>query len=419
MNNPQTYDIIIIGGGLVGASLACALRTLPLKIAIIEAAPWFTSARPPSYDDRIIALSESSRRIFTGMNLWSSIASAVTPIKSIHISDQGHFGFTRLDHHLLKAPALGYVVSARHLGQCLQAALIDQVDIFAPAQLMQIHEHDNSVSLEITMDNKAVTLTSSLLVAADGGHSKVRQQLGIKTQATDYQQTAIIANITTAYPHKNIAYERFTSVGPLALLPMGEYESALVWTQTPSEAENLLNLTETQFLAALQQAYGWRLGRFQRVGQRHAYPLHLIRVLPHACNRAVVIGNAAHTLHPVAGQGLNLGLRDVASLTAAVVESWQNNQALDQALQTYQTWQHPDQQRIVYLTDQLVRLFSNNYLPLMVTRNLGLLLIDALTPLKKSFITQMTGLNSHPSPLIRGLPAITNEALKVMNFKNT
>ena len=407
MDNPQNYDIVIIGGGLVGASLACALRTLPLKIAIIEAAPWFTNARPPSYDDRVIALSESSRRIFTGMNLWSSIASEATPIKSIHISDQGHFGFTRLDHHLLRAPALGYVISARHLGQSLQAALTDtKVDIFAPAQLSWINDHESSVSIEITVNNEAINLKTCLLVAADGGHSKVRQLLGIDAQETDYEQTAIIANITTAYPHKNVAYERFTPTGPLALLPMREHECSLVWTKTPSEAENLLNLTEAQFSSALQQAYGWRLGRIQRIGQRHAYPLRLIRVLPYTRNHVVVIGNAAHTLHPVAGQGLNLGLRDVASLTEAVVESWRKDRKLGDAetLQNYQTWQQPDQQRVTYLTDQLVHLFSNNHLPLVMSRNIGLLLLDALTPLKKSLVRQMAGLNGYPSRLIRGLP---------------
>lgn len=405
MDNSQNYDIVIVGGGLVGASLACALRSLPLKIAIIEAAPWFTDVRPPSYDDRVIALSESSRRILTGMNLWSQIASEATPIKSIHISDQGHFGFARLDHHLLRAPALGYVVGARHIGQSLQATLTDtKVDIFAPAQLVQINDHDSRVSIEITVNNEQVSLKTLLLVAADGGHSKVRQLLGINAQETDYEQTAIIANITTTYPHKNVAFERFTPSGPLALLPMHERECSLVWTKTPSEAENLLNLTDAQFLLALQQAYGWRLGRMQRVGQRHAYPLHLIRVLPHTRNRVVVIGNAAHTLHPVAGQGLNLGLRDVASLTEAVVEGWRNNQDVGDAktLQNYQAWQQPDQQRVTYLTDQLVRLFSNSHLPLVMSRNVGLLLIDALTPLKKSLVRQMAGLNGHPSRLIRG-----------------
>jgi 2-octaprenyl-6-methoxyphenol hydroxylase len=398
------YDIIIVGGGLVGTSLAKALAATPLKIAIIEAAPWFTESRPPSYDDRIIALNYASHRIFSAMGMWDKIAPQATPIKHIHVSDRGHFGFTRLHNKDLNLPALGYVVSARHLGQTLKEVLApSSIDILAPAQLLQINHHDKAVEVQIILDKQRQTLQTRLLVAADGGNSKVRQQLGITARETDYGQTAVIANVTLEYPHKNTAYERFTPYGPLALLPLAGNDCSLVWTCARDRINEVMVLNEQSFLKALQAKFGWRLGHFIRAGQRHTYPLRLIRTQQHTRPRVVIIGNAAHTLHPVAGQGLNLGLRDVASLAEAIVEAG-DDVGDDAVLQRYVAWQLPDQQRITTITNTLVRVFSNAFPPLVVARNLGLLVTDALPSLKKQFVRQLTGLNGHSSRLVRGLP---------------
>lgn len=409
MSEKSIYDIIIVGGGLVGASLACALRTTQLKIAIIEAAPWFTNSRPPSYDDRIIALSYASHRIFNGLQMWEKIAPVATTIEKIHISDQGHFGFTRLDSKDLGIPALGYVVSARHLGQTLQNTLeLSSIDIFAPTQLEQINCYDKTVEVQIQQDNQLKTLSTRLLVAADGGNSKVRQWVGITSYEKDYGQTAIIANVTPEYLHKNTAYERFTTCGPLALLPLNIYNNncSLVWTHAHDNVDKIMELDEQTFLKALQQQFGWRLGQFIQVGQRHAYPLGLICASQSTRPRVVIIGNAAHTLHPVAGQGLNLGLRDVASLAEAIVESLKmgDDVGSEATLQRYTTWQQPDQKRVTTLTNTLVQVFSNAFPPLVLTRNLGLSIIDTLPLLKKQFMLQMTGLMGYPSRLARGLP---------------
>ncbi|MEN8216852.1 MAG: 2-octaprenyl-6-methoxyphenyl hydroxylase [Pseudomonadota bacterium] len=400
------YDVIIVGGGLVGASLASALEATQLKIAIIEAAPWFTKRCPPSYDDRIIALSYASHRIFSGIGLWDKIAPEATPIKHIHVSDQGQFGFTRLNNKDLGV--LGYVVSARHLGQTLNEVLTpSSVDILAPAQLLQISQHDKAVDVQIILDKQVETLQTRLLVAADGGNSKVRQQLGISTTETDYGQTAVIANVTVEYPHQNIAYERFTPSGPLAMLPLAGNDCSLVWTCARSQVDEVMALDDQSFLKALQAKFGWRLGGLLRVGQRHAYPLRLSRIQQHTRGRVVIIGNAAHTLHPVAGQGFNLGLRDVASLGEAIVEGAGDDVGSQAVLQRYMAWQLPDQQRISTITDSLVRVFSNRFPPLVVARNLGLLVTDALPFLKKQFVRQLAGLNGHPSRLVRGLPLST------------
>jgi 2-octaprenyl-6-methoxyphenol hydroxylase len=408
MTHQTLYDIVIVGGGLVGASLAMALQTTPLKIALIEAAPWFTTARPPSYDDRVLALSPSSQRIFTGMNLWQAIATETTPIKRIHVSDQGYFGFTRLASEDANLTALGFVVSARHLGQVLQTHLKtgERLQIFAPAQLSKLQCQATVIHVELTSNNEPQTLQTRLLVAADGGQSSIRQQLGIPVKETDYEQTAIIANVTSEHPHENVAYERFTTTGPLALLPMSNNACSLVWTKNPAEAQTIMRWDEKTFLAALQQQFGWRLGRFLKVGKRHSYPLHLIRLQQPIHNRIVFIGNAAHTLHPIAGQGFNLGLRDVATLAEVLARSRQAGQDVGQetTLQRYHNWQHTDQERVMRLTDSLVRIFSTALPPLVVARNLGLILMDALPPFKKQWIRQLAGLNGHPSRLMRGLP---------------
>jgi 2-octaprenyl-6-methoxyphenol hydroxylase len=405
MSQKPIYDMIIVGGGLVGASLACALRTTGLRIAIIEAAPWTDKQRPPSYDDRIIALNYGSHRIFSGMKLWGDIAPQATPIKHIHVSDQGHFGFARLNHQDLETSALGYVVSARHLGETLQKTLTStSIELFAPAQLKQFTTLEKTIEIQILKNNQPQTLQTRLLVAADGGHSKVAQQLGITTDEIDYRQTAIIANITPEYPHKNTAYERFTPSGPLALLPLRDNDCSLVWACASSQTNQVMKLNDQSFLNALQQQFGWRLGRFKQVGQRHVYPLRLRRIRQQTRSRVVIIGNAAHTLHPVAGQGLNLGLRDVASLAQAVTEGMKTHGNVGMILKNYIAWQRSDQQRITTLTNTLVQVFSNTFPPLYIARNLGLLMTNTLPPLKKTFVRQMTGLNGYPSRLVRGLP---------------
>ncbi len=405
-DNP-IYDIIIVGGGLVGASLAAALRATPLKIGIIEAAPWFTDKRPPSYDDRIIALNYASHRIFSGLGLWDKIAVEATPIKHIHISDQGHFGSTHLDSKDLRASALGYVVSARHLGQCLQEILADSlIDIIAPAKFLEINQSDNCLNIDIMQNKQSRTLQTRLLVAADGGNSKVRQHLGITNHSIDYGQTAIIGNVTLEYPHKNIAYERFTPSGPLALLPLQKNDCALVWTVASDKTDEVMALDDKTFLSSLQQQFGWRLGHFMQVGQRHSYPLQLSRIEEHTRPGVVIIGNAAHTLHPIAGQGFNLGLRDVASLSEVIIESLEAGELVgsEKTLQDYVARQEPDQENITNITNMLVQVFSNSFPPLVVARNLGLLVTDALPPLKKLLVRRMAGLSAYSSNLLCGLP---------------
>lgn len=405
------YDVLIVGGGLVGASLACALQHTAWRIAVIEKSPWFSQHQslPSHFDERVLALSYTSQQILKAIGVWEQLAAQTTPIEQIHVSEQGQFGFTHLDCQQLGVPALGYVVSARTLGQVLQQSLSSsKVTIFAPATWQSLQCDDDSVTIQIFnngdgQNGDGQTLQTRLLVAADGDNSPIRSQLGIFVKQQDYGQTAIIANLTFENPNKNMAYERFTASGPLAILPLHENDANLVWTVASASTEKLLNLSDTQFLHSIQQEFGWRLGRILKVGKRYAYPLRLLKVSQLTRSRIVLIGNAAHTLHPVGGQGFNLGLRDVSTLASAINQS-EYDVGSETVLEQYVAWQQPDQKSVISVTDTLVRIFSNKIFPLVVARNLGLLLVETMPSLKKYLMRQMAGFNGYPSKLVRGLP---------------
>jgi 2-octaprenyl-6-methoxyphenol hydroxylase len=413
------FDLIIIGGGMVGASLAISLAEQPLRIALVEAASLPSKKQdskepaPPNYDDRAIALSFGARRIFEGMGLWADIAPQATAIDHIHVSDQGRFGFTRLDARQENVDALGYVVTARQLGATLMDKLhhCANLTMISPATLTELKLGDEHATAVIARDDaNTEALTARLVVAADGGNSHVRRQLNIQTADHDYGQTAIIANITPEKPHRNVAYERFTRNGPLALLPLDtqneDNHCSLVWTRAPDDAERLLQLSDEDFLAELQPCFGKRLGRFIKVGKRHSYPLTLIQAQEQVRSRLALIGNAAHTLHPIAGQGFNLGLRDVATLAQTIVDAQraENDIGSLSVLEDYAHWRHRDHQQVIGFTNTLVQTFSNRLPPLALARNIGLIATDIIPPLKHKLARHSMGIAGKLPRLSRGLP---------------
>jgi 2-octaprenyl-6-methoxyphenol hydroxylase len=399
-------DVLIVGGGLVGASLACALGQAGLRVCVIEAFP-LASDQQPGYDERSIALAQGSRRIFAGLGLWSALEPEACPIRTIHVSDRGHFGFTRLRADQEGVPALGYVATGGVLGAVLQQGLqqLDTVELIAPAQLKAFHVEADGVQADIEHNGETTRCTAGLLVAADGAQSSIREQLGIHTTRRDYRQTAIIANVSTDRPHDNVAYERFTDSGPLALLPMTGARSALVWTVHEQQCEEVMALEDEVFLERLQARFGYRLGRFTRVGKRNAFPLQLLQADESVRPRLALIGNAAHTLHPIAGQGFNLGLRDVAALVDVVLEAQRDGRDFGElaVLRRYADWRQADQRRVALFTDSMVRLFGQPLPPVAWLRDAGMLALDVCPPAKRWFGRMTMGRAGRLPRLARGL----------------
>jgi len=403
---PQ-YDVIIIGGGMVGASLACALSGQGLRLALVEAVEVETRSEA-GYDDRAIALAYGTRRIFSGLQLWDSLEAVASPIHQIHISDRGHFGMMRMDRSEEGLPALGYVVPARVIGQVLAKAVakIQELDIFCPATVTAVKRAHGAVDVDISREGITTTLSARLIVAADGADSPVREQFGIESVATDYRQTAIVTNITPQLAHNNIAYERFTESGPLALLPMTEQRCAVVWTVASDQAESVMALDEADFLAEFQSRFGYRLGRLERVGRRQAWPLRLVRAKESVRERLALMGNAAHTLHPIAGQGFNLGARDVAVLAEVLVDAVNAGEdpgSLD-VLNRYGNWRHRDHRNVTVFTDGLARIFTLPLPALGVARSTAMLAFDLLPPAKRLLTRTTMGRSGRTPRLARGLP---------------
>ena len=406
----RQYDIVIAGGGMIGASLALALSPLGLRVAVVEAVAR-GETRQPSFDDRSTALSRSTQRMFEAMGLWDDVIPAATPIRRIHVSDRGRFGFSHIDAAQQGVDALGYVVINRVLGEVLQSALAraETVDVLCPARVVDIDIGGDAATARIeTGGGDEQELDCQLLVAADGANSMLRPMLGICATKTDYGQHAIIGNLLPEKPLDNCAYERFTDSGPLALLPVANDRAGFVWIVPSDDAGRVLALDDAAFLGELQAAFGYRLGRLSRVGKRAAYPLALSKALRLTAERAVLVGNSAHGLHPVAAQGFNLGMRDVAALCDCIADARGANPSADlgdpDLLERYAQWRRSDQGKLVRLTDGIVRLFGSSSPPLRAVRNLGMLGFDLVPGVRSVFAKHMMGLTGRLPRLSRGVP---------------
>jgi len=403
-----TCDLAICGGGMVGATLALALAPLPLATILIEAAPPGTT-EPPSFDERTTALSNGSVRTYRALGLWRALEREATAIRRIHVSEQGRFGVARIDAAEQGLDALGYVISNRAIGAALWPAVerAERLRIIAPARVTGTSLEGPVRRIVLDTAGGAMQVDARLVIAADGARSALRAQAGIAADRWDYGQTAIVATLTTQRFHDHIAYERFTPEGPLAMLPLADGRCGLVWTRESAEAARLIALPDDAFLSELTAAFGTRLGRLLRVGHRDAYDLALTQAERHTAPRLAIVGNAAQGLHPIAGQGFNLGLRDAASLAevlADAIAAAGDDPGADAVLDAYAAWRAEDRRRIVGFTDGLVRIFGT---PLGIVRNLrGLALVafDVLPPAKSALARLSVGAAGRIPRLARGVP---------------
>ena len=403
----KEWDVVIVGGGMVGASFALALRDTALRVLLIESIPP-DSASQPSFDERTTALGNGSRQIFETLGVWPEMVRDAAPIRSIHVSDAGRFGVARLDAREQGVPAFGNVVPNRVIGRALWAALraAPNLEIRVPAKLESATPRADGVTLEISSDGITETVHAAVAVAADGAGSALRASAGIDATVEDYAQVAIVVNAATDRPNNGEAFERFTPSGPLAVLPVTGGGYAVVWAVKPDKAAELVALDEAAFAAQLLSSFGWRAGRWNRIGRRNTYPLALSRADETVAGRIVLIGNAAQALHPVAGQGFNLGLRDAATLAEMLAASAHSDDPdrFEELLQKFAAWRAEDRQGVTRFTDGLVKLFGNDTPGLGLVRNFGLLMFD-LSPTAKRALSRVSwGFAGRMPRLARGLP---------------
>ncbi|WP_219012639.1 2-octaprenyl-6-methoxyphenyl hydroxylase [Shewanella algae] len=383
-------DIAIVGGAMAGATLALGLADLarklsrPLKIAVIEA--FDLAKQHPGFDARSIAIANGSVFELKRLGIWPLLEDLGTAITDIHVSDRGHFGMTELNAGQFALDSLGQVVELERVGQRLFGAIAKRdIQLYCPARLEKLQTSAAGHSLTLSNGQR---LSCRLLLAADGVNSSVRAQQQQALQQFEFGQSAVIANVATDKPHNGMAWERFTEHGPLALLPMGDSDGqarlSLVWALPHEEAERVQALPQAEFLQQLQQAFGYRAGRFVAVGERHRYPLSLSYMPRPIYHRTLYLGNAAQTLHPIAGQGFNLGLRDLVTVleTLEPVLAAGGDPGAAQVLHAYHAAREQDRRQTINNIEFLVRGFSNNYWPLVAGRNLGLRILSWCPPFK-------------------------------------
>lgn len=399
----EVFDVVVAGGGFVGVTLALALVRGGARTALIDSAAEGAGDAAP----RPIALAEGSRRILDGLGVWDEIRPGATPIRVVHVSDRGHFGFTRLKARDYGVEALGYVSEAVVIGAALGRALgsTEGVSVFRPASVHQLEFPEGRVRVGCDGAEAPRSVETRLLAAADGGNSLVRRLSGIGARERDWRQSAITATVKTRLDPGNVAFERFTASGPLALLPMGQRRSGLVWTLPHERADALMSEDDGPFLATLGETFGTRLGAFTQTGPRTLHRLRSAHSRASVKRRLALVGSAANHLHPVAGQGLNLGLRDAAILAEIVVDAVREggDPGAITTLRRYADWRRRDQWATARFTEGLVRLFSNDSLPLALIRDTGLVGLDSFGFFKRGLARHAMGLAGRATRLSRGL----------------
>ncbi|MDG0995574.1 MAG: UbiH/UbiF/VisC/COQ6 family ubiquinone biosynthesis hydroxylase [Gammaproteobacteria bacterium] len=389
----KQYDVVIVGGGLIGMALAAGLAKSPLSILLLEQNT-VAAIAANILDLRTTGLARSSATIFQQMGLWEKIEPLVTAIEKLDISEQGGYGSARIDAREFEMAPVGYMAPNLDLIKVLSDHVqgLQNVSIQTPASLVALEKNAQGYLLQCQAAETELQVQAKLVVGADGARSKLRSLLGIESQHKEYGQSAIISNVQPEKEHQNCAYERFTEHGPLAILPIQEQHCALIWTHSSEQAAAHMALDDDAFLEALEQAFGRRLGRLKAVGKRVSYPLSMTHANTLTAPAAVLVGNAAQSVHPVAAQGFNLGLRDAQSLLVLLQKQNYQLEQLDELLKTYADSRVADREHVIKLTDGLTRMFATQFPAARALRGIGLRVLGALAPLQRVLLNRNSGM---------------------------
>ena len=399
-------NVIIVGGGMVGLSLALMLAKSNIAVKLLEAVKYPNyddeNATPyhSSFDARNTALSRRSVQIYQKLGLWEALQQHATPILQVHITEQGSFGKARLIAEQEKVESFGQVIENAWLGRVLLTQVRQQplIELIDGVQVTALTQDSDYVQIEATRNDESISATAKLLIAADGRDSFCRQAIGVGVDEHDYEQVAIVTTVQTSKSHQQVGFERFSALGPLALLPLpGEYRRSVVFpVQKGTEAQFLGEENDQYFLDTLQQTYGDRAGKFEKAGKRFCYALSQVLAHKQAVGRVVLMGNAAHTIHPVAGQGFNLCLRDADVLVRYLTEQLSKSDDIGnpENLLAYEQSRLKDQQRVIKFCDSVVRGFSNQNPVLKLLRNTGLVAFDVIPGIKPLVANYAMGLKA-------------------------
>ncbi len=405
-NQASSYDLIIVGGSMVGAALACALGGSRLRVAVVEASEAPSAVGTGDYDLRVSAITRASQRIFESVGAWDAMAALrVSPFRHMHVWDAGGSGVIHFDSAEVGEATLGHIIENRVVQESLLARLrdFDNVTVLRPAALDVFTVGSDGVTVRLRDGSE---LDARLLVGADGARSSVRAQAGIAVRGWAYDQTAVVATVRTQRSHEETAWQRFLPNGPLAFLPLGDGSCSIVWTTTPEEAEALLGLGDDEFLRRLSDAFDQRLGPVIATGPRAAFPLRLRHAAQYVQPRLALIGDAAHTIHPLAGQGVNLGLLDAATLAEVLLDAAARRRDLGDlaVLRRFERWRKGDNLAMMAAMEGFKRAFGSGLAPVRLLRNAGLGLVNGAGPLKRVFIRHAMGLGGDLPRLAR--PAV-------------
>ncbi len=393
MMTNNNFDTVIVGGGLVGLSLAAALGRDGFSVAVLEARPVISDWPEDRVDLRVYAITRESQRLFERVGAWPAMLAKAGPFRAMHVWDAGGDGAIHFSSADLGEPCLGYILESRVIEQALLGVLAElpTVQHFRPVTVMAFRQQEDGQQLELE-DGR--TLQAGLLVGADGKHSKVRDHAGIHARVSDYGQQALVAVVSTERPHEETAWQRFLPTGPLAFLPLIDGRCSIVWSASSERAEQLLQMDAADFRVELGEAFEFRLGQVTACGERALFPLQRQYAERYVAPRIALVGDASHVIHPLAGQGVNLGLKDVAGLAGVLVDARRRQRDIGSlpVLRRYERARKGDNMAMMLAMDGFKHLFGSSFAPLRRVRNLGLNLVDAAQPVKNRIMRSAMGL---------------------------